>query len=627
MSSTQAQQIQQTSRVITGTTITTNMLSTATVALKPVNPSVFLLSALVDMIQAIRYININYPPQVQLLFNAQSLTSTLTLLLPAIINIDIAVTFVNHPLPDNFDKYDQPSSFLANFWASLLILLLLLILIFICYAVTSVCAKRNRVARLCASIKTTLQWNFCISLFISYYGSIILYSSFEFQTAAESTHSTLAVTSLIICIGVNVIVLLIFAKIIQVLMLVRRHSLAGPHGLSQVISSHPGQEDHLTRFSVLFEEYQPRSWLQQSFIPIYIVRVCGFYFVIAYLFEHPVLQSVLITIIGLAMLLYVGLKTPMKSKLDHWQFVLQELVLLVVNICVVILAAMDSTNNNSTEDRDRIGRVIVWGNLASQIILCIFSILSLVVQLRILYLRIRTWYQLRNQQPEPATAITPESVHDKSSDIDVSRISNSRVVFLRPQNGRAVHPRHSAATSTLERSSYTVSNPQDLSIHASYPAGYIGAKSPQRLTHHISDKPETTSKNLEKKSNKLAQDTKNRSNNVTTGGDRHKNSQASKVRTHKSPEQRRLGTLPSGLIKERTHKSPELRKLDLGSVASTTNFRLHEMHREAVRRLESDMKRISSKKLNDDDIFEKPDELEEIFGDKRPKNLMNQRNY
>jgi len=68
------------------------------------------------------------------------------------------------------------------------------------------------------------------------------------------------------------------------------------------------------------------------------------------------------------MLLYIGIKRPLKLIINFIQQVVLEICLLTTNICVLILAIMDAKQISGLETREKIGNVIINLNLVMPII-------------------------------------------------------------------------------------------------------------------------------------------------------------------------------------------------------------------------------------------------------------------
>ena len=107
----------------------------------------------------------------------------------------------------------------------------------------------------------------------------------------------------------------------------------------------------LQDYKVVFDNFKDTSFVQISFLFFFTVRFYVFTAIIAYLFHHPLAQTILLNLLGIAILLYLVVKRPFKSHVELVKYVVQESIMEVVNICVFILAIMD------TKDEEENGRV------------------------------------------------------------------------------------------------------------------------------------------------------------------------------------------------------------------------------------------------------------------------------
>lgn len=69
------------------------------------------------------------------------------------------------------------------------------------------------------------------------------------------------------------------------------------------------------------------------------------------------------TLLSIGMLVYILIIKPFKSSLNSYELVSYELCVIAVNICVMMLAKMDSDNNNDIEKRDQIAKIIITVNI------------------------------------------------------------------------------------------------------------------------------------------------------------------------------------------------------------------------------------------------------------------------
>ena len=411
LSPIQAQQVQAMTTASIAVTVTTSTVAALVISTNPEDPCFFLLTSMINMIQAVRYINVTYSPEVQALFSANSILNNLIAILPTI-NNPVSLQFTDQPLPENFANYHLSSSFLANNWTSSATLSLLLLTILIRHCFTTKTNKGHFTYRVCAKIKANLQWNFFLSQIISCYGDIILFGSFGFRNITGSAASGLDILSQVVCMVMNIVALIVFVQVVHVVMKTCRST--SHH------SDNDPQQPRLKQCSMVFAAYKNSSWLQQSFVPIYIVRVCIFYFVISYLITYPLMQGIIISTVSVCIVLYMVVKRPVKNRGDQWQYTLQEVVLLVVNVCVTILAALDTTQiDTDTVDKNmKVGRVILWSNAAFQILMALCSVANIAIQIKALYLGLQKWLEARKKKH---LAVSPLSVPQRDSSLTRSR--------------------------------------------------------------------------------------------------------------------------------------------------------------------------------------------------------------
>ena len=112
-------------------------------------------------------------------------------------------------------------------------------------------------------------------------------------------------------------------------------------------------------------------------MPLFLLRSALFSFIIGNLFEYPLFQAILITILSLSMLLYLLVLMPLKSTLELVQLALNELLCTFVNIFALTLAIYDALEIKDDEIRANLGEGIIKMNM----IFCSLSLGFLAIQL------------------------------------------------------------------------------------------------------------------------------------------------------------------------------------------------------------------------------------------------------
>ena len=319
------------------------------------NPAAILLAIMTRMLNNFRYLKINYPPKLQgILDSDDEFKISLIPNMP----LNWVAKFPNSTLPENFEKYDFPSSFCVNFWNDEVVLSFLIIILTIVYFLARA-FRSCRFIYLCSSkIENALKWNFTISLLISYFGDVVLFSSFEFRT--NDFKDKYRIISFAICVFVNLVIISMLVKMVLVIRATRSITnsvvpISNPHHINTNNTKNKN-------YNVLLENFKSESFLQQGFLLISSMRVYIFYAIIAYPTNYPLVQISLITALNIAMGLYIILKRPMRHKLELAEYIFQEGIVLIANSCVLALAIMDQVNFNVLHTRTVLGDVIIWIN-------------------------------------------------------------------------------------------------------------------------------------------------------------------------------------------------------------------------------------------------------------------------
>ena len=418
--------------------ITTNIAATLLVLINPRNMSPYLFLFLLDMIQYIRYLDIYYPPRLEALLDQNGIFDIISALMPSLDDL-ISTKFVNKPLPRKFEKYGLHSSFIANFWQPLCYLVLNgIIAILSCLLV--LIQKPAFLHKVFRKLKANYKWNFCLAMLISYFGNIAFYSSLEFMTAGDFG-PLLSIISLSICIFVNIIALIVLGKIICVLRAIRRSLNPGLATITTTTTEQSPAWSNISRthhkgefddYEVIFEGLKSKSWMQQSYIVICIVRIYIFGILITYPFKCPLLQIIAITILSVVMIVYLLLKFPLIGKIDQGHNIIQEIILLIVNVCVVVLAYLDPTETELSDARVVLGDIVVWNNIASLVASSLYSILKLLIEIRDIYRSLRSQCRKRsiiqpvirvNSNPPTLQTSNQSCLHEQSNIVNLLDIS------------------------------------------------------------------------------------------------------------------------------------------------------------------------------------------------------------
>ena len=259
-----------------------------------------------------------------------------------------------------FSNQDLYASFIANMMDDFVLFAILFILEVIMTFI-KLCANRFKAKTLVASIQTLqilTRYNLILMLFAINIGDIIFFSivflrSSQLETSRDSADLYICLVMLSACI----IFLMMTAYLINCAKEAKQKD--------EKIKSSENFDDFKSDwrdFQVLFGGGDTSSKLSESFFLIYIARLTLPMIIAATLESTALAQVILYLLINLAMIAYIFVKKPIKSKINNLNVALIELIMLGINICAVCLAAFDTSadrENISQSSIDTISKAII----------------------------------------------------------------------------------------------------------------------------------------------------------------------------------------------------------------------------------------------------------------------------
>ena len=405
-------------------------------AIKYANPVSLCLAVLIDMVVFLRYVNISYPPKLQLMFDsADDLSISF---IPNIPN-QLANAFPSLTLPDNFQKYSFPSAFFVNFWQpeiALLVLTLVLLVVCVLEKCTKKCAKTMH--KICVKLKGVLKWNYAITLLLGYSGQILFFASFDFATNELSKLTS--IFSFLLCCVLHLALVYIFFKMLHVIVAIRR---TRPEDINTTPSTdNPSHhEPSWQEYEIVFAEFKNTSFLHQAYLPIYTLRVYVFYLVIAYMYRYPLGQMIVLTLLNICMILYLGIIQPPKSRVQLIENLVVETVLLLVDAPVLLLAILDNLKSEAFSTRKAVGEMVTWLNTGLCIVGGTYLLLKLIISV---FLTLRNAIRrCRNRQRMPPLRVnTRGGVATSVLNQDIARTSSNIENGLRESDAKQVNKPH-----------------------------------------------------------------------------------------------------------------------------------------------------------------------------------------
>lgn len=251
------------------------------------------------------------------------------------------------PIPDNFSDYEVDPSFLVNFWDNMFIFLVAAaIWILLGIIIKCIINNRDKPGRLysyLARFQVGVLKYLIIEVY-SAYGDITMFSSLEMRSV-EFEHS---VSYLSFGLSLLFLILIISITCFHIWFIMSYQKLK-----SIQLSTGKKREtkEFLRKYSnldVLYSEFKDGSFSQQAYLLYFNLRDAALNIVITTLFDYPLVQSMLFVSICLPFFVYLLSKTPLNGRLDNWQQVFFETLLLLIYICTMLIAI--DTEWMNTED-------------------------------------------------------------------------------------------------------------------------------------------------------------------------------------------------------------------------------------------------------------------------------------
>ena len=392
----------------------------ATSLASPGDSSSASVGTLAKMMLYIRYINIDYPSQLGALFKGTQ-ASSVSPSLGLEMSTRMKEGFHYLPMPDQFTEYNVNSSFLVNFWDSLIYLSMasgLTLLIFCFEQIAKRIMNRPLLATTLQKIRFILQ-NFTLLQLYTNCSDIILYTSLQLQRV--DIRSNMDLISLILACVFSAIIIFLLSLHVFV---VHRHQKTRQR------SQNNGNNRELEAFELknqgfyaLFGNFKILSFSHESYLFFAMLRTIAFNLILSLLYKYPLLQAVIIVTLNVLILAYLGLKRPFKQLVNFLQQLTAELILLIVNSGVLLLAILDANNVTDLDKRDTVGHIIIVCSLVFKFMPSGFTLAKIVILVYELY-KERIKRRDRRVNPLDTEMVQASAVRVSRPTIDTSSIIN-----------------------------------------------------------------------------------------------------------------------------------------------------------------------------------------------------------
>jgi len=277
-------------------------------------------------------------------------------------------------VPPTFEKYNVSSNFLINFWEGIIVLLFMVVLFGLMRALEyfTNAAKHKKFPYTTIRTARYMTQNLLLSQFDGLFGDITMYSILNYRT--KDPEKGLGSIDLVLSAFLLILTVIIIGS--QLNLLVRyQHLKKNKEALEKFIERSQGS-------LIAFEDFKDTSLFRQAFFFLLILRDFLFSLILTTLFGYPLVQTILILILNLAIVAFLFAKQPFKKRCGFFQQLFYESVTLAVNICVIILAAKDQERSTAYDLRQTTGKFIIITNLVFNFTVIVFLVFGLIMTLK-----------------------------------------------------------------------------------------------------------------------------------------------------------------------------------------------------------------------------------------------------
>ena len=368
---------------------------------------------LAKIIAYIRYLDIDYSPELKDLLHQESSLVALNLIpdLPEAIQKRIPSV----EMPHMFEEYGLEAPFLANFWPNLFAITIAFIMFLVLVGLQRA-IKSNSKSKLAFVIRKLYlaAVNFLIIQVYCSFDEITLF--FILQVKFLSFDSEFSYLSLVLSIGFTIIGL---ASIGFHIFLIKKY---------QAIKSKPRQnqreiENFIKKnegISIFFQDFKDTTSVQQSYLLLFIIRNILSNMLLGAVYPHPITQTTCFVGLSLILMSYIFIQRPFIGRLDFLEQIFYEGIILVTNIFVFIMS-LKQENKTLYDVRQPLGKGVIMMSL-------IFNIGAFVLMfgriLILLYTSIKSW-RAKRQNNNKVYRINSLAIIDTDSKLPLD-ISNSK---------------------------------------------------------------------------------------------------------------------------------------------------------------------------------------------------------
>jgi len=319
----------------------------------PFSTMPFVYGALSKSLSYTRYMNISRSDKLEKLYSEPD--DNVQMIPVPTLSEETKSKFAQHRLPEVFERYELPSSFLVNFGDDIMAVVMFIGLMIIA-AVVKHFTKYLRNIRsprfIAIHMKTWLQ-NYVIGQVFESFGDVVFYGVIEWRTLSlDDKYAWLSFIACLVCLAACIIIFIVSIWVIRKYQ--KNKKLLGKSKLDD--NEYKRRSEKFNKkyeaIQLLYEDFKDENFTTQAVIMYFGVQNVLFSLIITLLYDSPLTQCMLLIIMDGTFLVFLAAKRAIKSTIDLIEIALLKLVLLMVNVSLLVMASVRFDESNFGGIRD-----------------------------------------------------------------------------------------------------------------------------------------------------------------------------------------------------------------------------------------------------------------------------------
>jgi len=316
------------------------------------------LAVFAEILDYIKYMNILYSADLELALLTWK-SSFLFLKFAPDLPDSAKRKFDDNPPSSIFVKYGVDSSFLVNFFESLMsILIIASALATLGLLEKSTEKNKTKWHQYIQKVRYLVQ-NFLLTMIYNAYGGVFFFAILQFKAIKfTSSLSVLSFVTSVLCLMVGTFVLCW-----HLLLLLKQEDIRKNNPPETWEKQFEKFDKENQGFLTLFGDFKKQKFNQQAFLLFFTLRQILLSVTITTLYAHPVVESITFLTISVTMVVYLIVFRPIQDTIDLISQIYNEIIVVTVNISLVIMSVQDRFHQGSHDSRNRLSDMIIMLSL------------------------------------------------------------------------------------------------------------------------------------------------------------------------------------------------------------------------------------------------------------------------